>query len=293
MKPKLPVAATNAVAAKIVNQKLLATERVAITNNLKFFSFASGSSGNAYFIGNSFQGILIDAGVSPRALRRGMEGYGLSFCSLLGVSITHDHIDHILYAGAYGEKLGLPVFATERVHTGIVNHPRVKIKTGACKRIIDKERPFYLGPFTLTAFDVPHDGSDNVGYCVQYEDKTFVIATDLGHITNDVAHWISNANYLILEANYDRFMLDNGPYPLFLKERISQKRGHLCNNDTADFLASAYIPKVSHLFLCHLSKTNNRPELALEAATKALKPRGLNIQIYCLPRDRPSACYEL
>ena len=226
-----------------------------------------------------------------------MADAGLSVHSLLGVCITHDHIDHILYAGAYGEKLGLPVFTTEQIHTGISNHPRIKIKTGASKRVICKEAPFHIGPFTLTAFDIPHDGSDNVGYIIQYEDKTFVIATDLGHIPDTVATRISLANYLVLEANYDRNMLDTGPYPYYLKERIKQKQGHLCNDDTAEFLACGDIPSLSHLFLCHLSKTNNKPELAMDAVTVALESRGLrvgtDIQVHCLPRERPSECYEL
>ena len=263
---------------------------------IKFLSLASGSNGNAYYIGNTLQGILIDAGVSPRSLKKGLTGAGLSLHSLLCVCITHDHIDHILHAGAYGEKLGLPVFATEQVHAGILNHSHVKIKPGASKRTINKEMPFPIGPFTITAFDVPHDGSDNVGYSVQYEDKTFVVATDLGHIPDQVARWISGANYLILEANYDRYMLDTGPYPYHLKERIRQKNGHLCNDCTAGFLSSASIPTLSHLFLCHLSRTNNRPELALATVTEALASRGIrvgiDIQVHCLPREHPSAYFE-
>ena len=285
------------MAVKAVAPIPIAVEITARINRLKFISFASGSNGNAYFIGNQSEGIVIDAGVSPRALKRGMADAGISIYSLMGVCITHDHIDHILYAGGYGDKLGLPVFATEQVHAGILNHPRVKIKTGASKRIIRKEAPFCVGPFTLTAFDVPHDGSDNVGYVIQYEDKTFVIATDLGHIPQGVATHISRANYLILEANYDPNMLETGPYPYYLKERIRQTNGHLCNDYTAKFLSSATIPNLSHLFLCHLSKTNNTPELALASVTDALEGRGLrvgtDIQLFCLPRERPSACFEL
>ena len=222
---------------------------------------------------------------------------GLSMQCLLGVCITHDHIDHILYAGAYGEKLGLPVFATEQVHAGIVNHPRTKIVIGASKRVIYKEKSFCIGPFTIIAFDVPHDGSDNVGYLVRYMDKTFVIATDLGHIPEGVAAHITCANYLVLETNYDRMMLDTGNYPQFLKNRIRQPYGHLCNDDTADFLATAEIPVLSHLFLCHLSKENNRPDLAMNAVTSAFAERGVqvgvDIHVHCLPRGKPSECYLL
>ena len=226
-----------------------------------------------------------------------MEEAGLSMQSVLGVCITHDHIDHILYAGGYGEKLGLPVYATEQVHTGIVSNSRVKIKPGASKRTICKDTPFVIGPFRITAFDVPHDGSDNVGYTIRYNDKTFVIATDLGHIPQGVAEQIARADYLVLEANYDRNMLETGPYPRYLKERIRQSYGHLCNDDTAGFLASAPLQSLTRLFLCHLSRENNRPELALNAVTSALTGRGVrvgaDIQVFCLPRGKPSECYLL
>jgi phosphoribosyl 1,2-cyclic phosphodiesterase len=239
------------------------------------------------------QGIIIDAGVSPRALKKGMAEVGLSMQSVLGVCITHDHIDHILYAGAYGEKLGLPVFSTEKIHKGMTVHPHPKVKVGASKRVINHEVAFHLGPFEITAFEVPHDGSDNVGYSIKYREKTFVIATDLGHLSEGVASKITCANYLVLESNYDKVMLDSGPYPFFLKNRIKKPLGHLSNDDTAQFLSSAHTPLLSHLFLCHLSQENNRPELALQVVKSALADKKSHIQVLCLPRGKPSECFIL
>ena len=264
---------------------------------LRFISFASGSSGNAYYIGTLLQGIMIDAGVSPRSLKKRMSAVGLSLQAVLGVCVTHDHIDHISYVGSYGEKLGLPVYATEQVHRGIVYNSSVKDKPGASKRVFGKGAPFHLGPFTLTAFDIPHDGSDNVGYVVEYNGKTLVIATDLGHIPESLANYVASANYLVLESNYDDFMLDSGPYPYQLKKRIRHDRGHLSNHIAAKFVAEHYHPKLSHLFLCHLSQTNNRPELALKAVSEALANRGIkagvDIEVHCLPRTKPSECFLL
>ena len=243
------------------------------------------------------QGVIIDAGVSPRALKKGMTAVGLHLSSVLGVCVTHDHIDHILYADAYGEKLGLPVFATQKVHHGMVNHPRIKIKSNPCMRIIQKEVPFSVGPFSITAFEVPHDGSDNVGYAIEYEGKTLVIATDLGHISDCLAARVASAHFLVLEANYDEFMLEIGPYPYFLKERIRHDYGHLSNRATADFIAEHCHPNLSHLFLCHLSQENNHPDLALKTVSEALSNKGIrvgvDIQVHCLPRKRPSECFEL
>jgi phosphoribosyl 1,2-cyclic phosphodiesterase len=266
-------------------------------NQLRFISFASGSNGNAYYVGTLLQGVLLDAGVSPRALRRGLSEVGIPLEALLGVCITHDHIDHILYAGAYSEKLCLPVFATEKVHDGIMGHPSIKNKPGASRRTIQKGAPFALGPFTITAFDTPHDGSDNAGFAIEYEGKILVIATDLGHISQSVATQITRANYLVLEANYDEQMLETGRYPRYLKERIRHDHGHLCNRVAAQFVAEHYPPHLSHLFLCHLSQENNHPDVALQTVSEALADKGIRIgidlQVQCLPRRHPSECFLL
>ena len=266
-------------------------------DRLRFISFGSGSSGNACYIGNLLQGIIIDAGVSPRALKKGMAGAGVSLHSVLGVFVTHDHIDHVCYAGAYAEKLGLPVFSTHEVHQGIEFHRLMKIKVGASKRSICKGEPFGIGPFEVTAFDVPHDGSDNVGYMVKYRHKTFVIATDLGHIGPNVAAYLTQANYLVLEANYEEAMLEGGPYPRSLKERIRHDEGHLSNHAAATFVSEHHHPNLSHLFLCHLSQENNHPDLALKTVSQALAVKGVragvDIEIHCLPRKKPSDCYLL
>ena len=103
---------------------------------------------------------------------------------------------------------------------------------------------------------------DNVGYCIEIDGKVFSFLTDLGEITPTAAHYISKAHYLILEANYDEEMLKMGPYPQYLKERIASKTGHMSNSDTAEFLAENITEHLRYIWLCHLSKDNNHPELA-------------------------------
>ena len=266
-------------------------------NRLRFISFSSGSCGNASYFGTLSQGILIDAGVSPRALKRGLLSAGIPAEAILGVCLTHDHIDHVKYAGAYGEKLGLELYTTETVHRAVIFNPRVKGDVTSYKRNLLKGKPFHLGPFCITAFEVPHDGQDNMGYMLEYEGQRLVIATDLGHIPDSVSHYLQQAHYLVLEANYDQDMLDNGTYPAFLKKRINQPLGHLANHTTATYMAAQCPSALTHLFLCHLSQENNRPELAYRAVASALEQRGLcleqDIQLHCLPRAVPSPCFIL
>ena len=110
-------------------------------------------------------------------------------------------------------------------------------KLSTCVHYLHKGETMELEDFTITAFEVPHDGTDNVGYCMNIDGKIFSFLTDLGHITPTAAEYICKANYLVLEANYDEEMLKMGPYPQYLKERIAGPNGHMSNRETADFLA--------------------------------------------------------
>ena len=114
-----------------------------------------------------------------------------------------------------------------------------------------------LEDFRIESFEVPHDGTDNVGYCIEIDGKVFSFLTDLGEITPTAADYISKANYLILEANYDEEMLKMGPYPQYLKERIMSRTGHMSNSATAEFLAENITEHLRYIWLCHLSKDNN------------------------------------
>ena len=134
-----------------------------------------------------------------------------------------------------------------------------------------------LGGFEVTAFEVMHDGSCNSGFSIALGDVKFCFATDLGCITDRVRHYMSEANYLVVEANYDADMLTNGLYPEYLKNRIRANNGHLDNVDAAEFLADIYNKHLKYIFLCHLSKDNNTPEKARESVTRALTEKGITV----------------
>ena len=202
---------------------------------IKFISLASGSSGNCYFLGTDRYGILVDAGIGIRTIKKTLKELGIGLDIIRAVFITHDHADHIKAVGHLGEKFGIPVYSTPEVHAGINKSYCMTEKLSTCVHYLHKGETMELEDFTITAFEVPHDGTDNVGYCMNIDGKIFSFLTDLGHITPTAAEYICKANYLVLEANYDEEMLKMGPYPQYLKERIAGPNGHMSDRETADF----------------------------------------------------------
>ncbi|MHB9056724.1 MAG: MBL fold metallo-hydrolase [Paludibacteraceae bacterium] len=264
-------------------------------DRLRFRSLASGSSGNCYFLGNATYGILIDAGVGVRATRKFLKTMGLDFQNIWGILVTHDHADHIRSVGTLGEKFHVPVYSTRKVHEGINRSYCVTQKLSSSQRFIDTGEEVFIGEFKITAFPVSHDSSESVGYSVEYRGRIFTFATDLGFISNEVADYLENSDCLVLEANYDEFMLENGPYPLVLQERIKADTGHLCNMQTAAFLAERYSERWKYVYLCHLSKDNNLPELAYSTIVEYLKAQMVDFEgkteIIPLNRIEPSRMY--
>lgn len=265
---------------------------------LKFLSLGSGSCGNCYFLGTGSYGILIDAGIGIRSIKKYLAGNGIAWGQIKALLITHDHADHIKSAGNVGERCGIPVYCTESMHQGMNrNYCMTQKLSNASVRYICKEVPFMIDDFKITAFEVPHDGTDNVGYCIEIDGKTFTIATDIGHITPTALPYLNKANYLVLEANYDAQMLQDGPYPLFLKERITNGNGHLCNDEMALYIKEHYRSALKHVWLCHLSEENNHPALVQKCIEQALESLGVtpNVEtkVTVLKRRTPSVLYLL
>ncbi len=262
---------------------------------LTFLSLASGSSGNCYYLGTDTYGILIDAGIGVRTIKKTLKDYGLAFENILALFITHDHADHIKSAGVLGEKYNIPVYTTEEVHWGMNKNYGMTQKIYQSKRIVKKDEPTTLRDFTITPFEIPHDGTDNVGYYIEFHGIKFCFATDLGHITSSVTKYMSMADYLIIEANYDLEMLRHGSYPPHLKSRIIGLNGHLSNKECAEFLTEIYHEKMKYIFLCHLSRDNNHPELAFKTVEYALLQNnirvGKDVELVALKRSHPSEIY--
>jgi len=262
---------------------------------LNFCSLSSGSSGNCYYLGNEFHGILIDAGISATSIRKFLKNMDISMQTIMGVLITHNHTDHIKGLEVLIRKNSLPAFTSNKIWKSILS-PRNKISTD-CIREIPLMKKFHLAGFDIEAFPVCHDAPETIGFHICAGDKKITIATDLGHICQTAAPYIRAANLLVIESNYDEQMLANGSYPHFLKARIKSDHGHLGNHQTSAFLADNISDNLNIICLAHLSKNNNTPELVLQSLQKTFSERGIALnrqqQISVLNRNMPTDMIRL
>lgn len=247
------------------------------SDRFSFFSLSSGSCGNSYYLGNAHYGILIDAGIGPRVIKKRLAEYDIEPSTIMAILVTHDHFDHIKSVGYLGEKWHIPVYATQEVHRAIVHHPLIRNSLNGSTKYFEKGTPFQIKDFRITAFDVPHDSVDNSGFFIQFDKQRFTLATDVGAITDEIAYYICKANHLVIESNYDEDLLNNGRYPYPLKQRISSGSGHLSNRQTAEFLANNYTSDLRNICLCHLSGDNNNPELAYQTVESQLALKGIKV----------------
>ncbi len=265
---------------------------------MRFISLGSGSSGNCYCLFTENDGLMIDAGIGTRLLKKFFNEYGISNDSIKSILLTHDHADHVKSVGSLSYELGLPVYSTKKVHQGVRDNYCVRHKVEMSHvRYIEKNRTIVIGDFEVTPFHVPHDSSDNVGFMVTHEGVKFCLITDVGMITNEIKSFIQKANYLVIEANYDEEMLQGGTYPHHLKVRISSENGHLSNRDCGLALAENATPQLRHVWLCHLSEENNHPELARITVEQVLRQHGIipgkDFKLEILKRKSPTGFYEL
>ena len=266
-------------------------------NGLIFRCFASGSSGNCYYLGTRKQGILIDAGISARSIQKYLREMGLDFQNIMGVLITHDHADHKRAVGTLGERVHLPIYSTALIHDGIDRNYGVREKLRTSRRYFEKGVEWQLFGMTINTFHVEHDSTDCVGYCIDFLGQRFVIMTDCGSVNEEMEAYIRTANHLVIEANHDEHMLLNGPYPTYLKERILSPRGHQSNDVCGALLERNWHPELRNVWLCHLSLENNDPEVAYDTVKEYLEEieilPGQDIFLKPLDRTTPSPVYEL
>ena len=117
----------------------------------------------------------------------------------------------------------------------------------------------------------------------------------MGYISDEVAAHLRLADFIVLESNYDSEMLEKGPYPVHLKKRIAADTGHLSNDQTGVYLSENYSTRLQHIFLCHLSRENNLPNLAYTTIQNHLENKqiivGKDVQLITLDRLVPSEIY--
>jgi phosphoribosyl 1,2-cyclic phosphodiesterase len=259
-------------------------------------SLSSGSCGNCYYLGTENGGIIIDAGVSLRRLKKVLMEYNLDYDSFSAVLVTHDHLDHIRHLGSFCKRLNKPVYTSEVIHGALARHTFTAPTIAHCRRVLPDGEAVEIAGMKVRYFVVPHDATQTVGYSIEVEGRRFVIMTDVGRMTDEAVAFAREADTVVVESNYDMDMLMSGPYTYELKMRIVQGCGHLSNDECASAIRRFWHPGLRNIFLCHLSENNNTHELAYKCSLEALESLGVKkgeLALRCLPRQYPSQMFTL
>jgi len=254
----------------------------------------SGSAGNATCIEGGGARVLLDAGFSCRELQARLRAVGVEPHRLDALLITHEHADHIRGAALFSLTHKVPLYCTGATfraaglaRAGVHGHgvfAHVPVAPGAA---------FEVGGLRLRPFSVPHDAADTVGYAVECDGERFGYATDLGHDAEPVREALRDCDLLMLESNHDLDMLRQGPYPQVVKERVLGRHGHLDNETAAALLCDVATGRTRRVILAHLSRTNNRPELALKATRREFERHGKRApDLHPAGQAAPSSWFE-
>ncbi|MBL7702138.1 MAG: MBL fold metallo-hydrolase [Ferruginibacter sp.] len=223
---------------------------------LYFTSLNSGSNGNCYYVGTDTDAVLVDVGLSCRETEKRMKGLGLNMKTVKAIFVSHEHGDHIKGVSTLANKYSLPVYITKKT-AGY--GPRL---IGHLSRSFLHKEIITIGGLEITPFVKYHDASDPHSFIISSKGITVGVFTDIGQVCKEVVHHFKQCHAVFLESNYDEDMLENGRYPIHLKNRIRGGHGHLSNKEALELFINHRSPNLSHLLLSHLSKENNSPEIA-------------------------------
>ncbi len=263
---------------------------------LEFCSLSSGSSGNSTYVAAGNTRLLIDAGLSGKAISGALESIGVLPESLSAILVTHEHIDHIKGVGILSRKYRVPVYANELTWEKMARTVG-EIPIGL-RRVFETENDFYVDDLGVRPIAITHDTVEPVAFRVFAGGRSVAVATDMGAVPKRVIKQLAGVDLLLMESNHDIDMLKQNPrYSETLKRRILGTRGHLSNDSCAIALMELYESGVKHVLLGHLSQDNNTPELAMSTVSNALSDKGLrpgeDIHLEMTWRDRPSGFYSL
>ena len=260
-----------------------------------FCSLYSGSSGNSLFVESKNTKILIDAGVSCKKIEQALQDINVDPSTLDGILVTHEHRDHVQSLGTISKKFDLPVFVNQETLDAMpAQRDKIAEKNIKLFKVDDK---FEVGDLLIKPFAIPHDAANPCGFTINNEKHQLSIATDIGHMTNDIVKHLEGSELLLLESNYDTEVLKCCKYPFHLKARIAGSTGHLSNTMSGKTIS--YLLKNSNLntaILGHLSKESNFPELAYQTVVDELLANNCNtdsINLSVASRELPGRLIKL
>lgn len=219
-------------------------------------SLNTGSNGNCFYIGNAEEAILIDVGLTCKETEARMQRLSLSMSKVKAIFISHEHSDHIRGLPVLAKKYQIPIYIT----TATLLNGKQILQQNLIHSFV-AYTPIQLGNLSITAFPKKHDAAEPHSFTISCSGTTVGVFTDIGSHCEHVIANFKKCNAIFLEANYDEEMLDKGRYPYFLKNRIRGGSGHLSNQQALDLFLTHKPNNMSHVFLSHLSKDNNCPDL--------------------------------
>ncbi len=257
---------------------------------MRLCSIASGSSGNCIYVGSDNTHLLVDAGISKKRIEEGLQELQVKGEELNGILVTHEHADHIQGLGVFSRKYGVPIYATAGTLKGIQSSRNLgKMPEGLYKEIA-VDHDFMIGDINVHSFAISHDANQPSAYRFEQSGKKVAVATDLGTYDQYIVENLKNLDAILLESNHDVHMLEVGPYPYYLKQRVLGNRGHLSNELSGRLLCDILHDGLKKVVLGHLSKENNFAELAFETVklevTLGKTPfRGEDVPLLVAKRD--------
>jgi len=245
----------------------------------------SGSGGNCAYLETDETRLLIDAGFSGRQIRQRLAQIGRTPETLHGILITHEHCDHIQGLVALCAKTPVPIYTNRLTKEAVEQQLETKFDC----RIFSTGSTFEIGDIAVDAFSVPHDAYDPVGFLFRAGNVNIGFLTDLGYATKLVVERVRKANVLVLETNHDvKLLQDDYKRPWSVKQRILSRHGHLSNEAAADVAEQIVTDELRHLYLGHLSKDCNRPELAFRVVSERLERMGArHVQVNSTSQEVP------
>ena len=258
---------------------------------VQFTILGSGSGGNCAYLETAEVRLLIDAGFSGRQIRQKLASISRTPETLSGILITHEHSDHISGLVGLATKLNLPIYCNRQTREAIETQLQIKINA----QLFDTGNSFEIGDVQIDTFSIPHDAIDPVGFLLRTTLGQIAFLTDLGHCTKLIIERIRAAYILVLETNHDVQMLQDCPKrPWSLKQRILSRHGHLSNEAAADVVEQIISAELRQLYLGHISRDCNKPEIAYRAVTDRLKKIGAtHIAVQVTSQDVPCQTLHL
>lgn len=232
---------------------------------MRLCSIASGSSGNCVYVGSDATHLLMDVGISAKRTEAGLKELELKMSDIDGIFITHEHADHINGLGVLARKYGVPIYGTKGTIDAIRQTRSLGEVDSTLFRYIKADEKCTVKDVSVYPIRTSHDAAEPVAYRISHDGHKIAVITDLGCYNDYTVECLRDLDVLYLEANHDIHMLQVGPYPYYLKQRILGEKGHLSNESAGKLLSRLLHDNMKAVMLGHLSKENNLPELAYES----------------------------